>query len=276
MVMGKVCSKCGIEKDFSEFHCDKTRKLGIRPECRKCRNYWAKLWRTKNKEKLRNYRKQWIIKKYGSFYFYSKRSSNFLEWKKKYYVIHKEQIKEYRKSYYLRNRDKLLEQYKQYARENREKMRNYSKRWYRLNRERYLSLKKIYRDKNKEKIRQQRRDYYRRVLKDKYRQIRYRLDRNMSQNIWQVLKKKKNYRKWQDLVGYTVEDLMKHLESKFASEMSWDNYGIYWEIDHIIPRSHFKYTSPEDEEFKKCWSLDNLQPLEKVKNRLKGNKLNDL
>jgi hypothetical protein len=61
--------------------------------------------------------------------------------------------------------------------------------------------------------------------------------------------------------------------------MNWDNYGKYeegklkWHIDHIIPHSSFEYTSMNDESFKKCWSLENLRPLEAVENIKKSNKM---
>jgi hypothetical protein len=54
--------------------------------------------------------------------------------------------------------------------------------------------------------------------------------------------------------------------------MTMENYGSYWHIDHIKPRSLFTYTSIEDEQFKKCWALSNLQPLEALENIRKGNK----
>lgn len=49
--------------------------------------------------------------------------------------------------------------------------------------------------------------------------------------------------------------------------MNWNNYGIYWEIDHIIPKSLFNFSCTEDKEFQVCWSLLNLRPLEKSLNR---------
>jgi len=78
-------------------------------------------------------------------------------------------------------------------------------------------------------------------------------------------------KKWQELVGYTSEELMKHLESQFTPEMSWDNYGAYWVVDHIIPKSRFEYDKPEGPAFKICWSLANLQPLTREENSQKGN-----
>jgi len=45
-----------------------------------------------------------------------------------------------------------------------------------------------------------------------------------------------------------------------------------WQIDHIIPISAFNFNKPEDEEFKKCWALENLQPLWRLENQQKYNK----
>jgi hypothetical protein len=75
-----------------------------------------------------------------------------------------------------------------------------------------------------------------------------------------------------DALNYTLQDLKEHLESKFQEGMTWDNYGE-WHIDHIIPQSKLKYTSMDDENFKKCWALDNLQPLWARDNLKKGNKI---
>ena len=54
--------------------------------------------------------------------------------------------------------------------------------------------------------------------------------------------------------------------------MSWDNYGK-WHIDHIIPIDFFIFTKPEDQEFQYCWSLNNLQPLWRLDNIKKSNKI---
>lgn len=67
--------------------------------------------------------------------------------------------------------------------------------------------------------------------------------------------------KWQEIVGYSLQELINHLESKFQSGMNWDNYGSVWHVDHKVADTLFNYTSYNDESFKKCWSLKNLQPL---------------
>jgi 5-methylcytosine-specific restriction endonuclease McrA len=103
------------------------------------------------------------------------------------------------------------------------------------------------------------------------RSVQLRINESMGAMIYQALKAKKNGHKWNDLVGYTVEDLMIHLESQFKDGMSWENKG-QWHIDHIIPRSHFHFEGPEDSGFKECWALTNLQPLWDKDNLTKGTK----
>ena len=76
--------------------------------------------------------------------------------------------------------------------------------------------------------------------------------------------------------GYALEDLKRHLESKFQEGMNWDNYGFgsdKWNIDHIIPIAAWNITSTKDESFKKCWGLNNLQPLWQIDNLKKGKKI---
>lgn len=106
---------------------------------------------------------------------------------------------------------------------------------------------------------------------ERKRNPKFRLDENMRSLVWISLRGKKSGRTWRKLVGYTIENLMKHLEKQFDDKMTWENYGSYWWIDHIKPRSLFKYENVENPEFKKCWALENLQPMEKIANIKKGN-----
>lgn len=66
---------------------------------------------------------------------------------------------------------------------------------------------------------------------------------------------------------FNIKEFKSYFEQLFTPEMNWDNFGEYWEIDHIIPKKYFKYSSTDDKEFKICWSLINLRPLEKSLNR---------
>lgn len=98
------------------------------------------------------------------------------------------------------------------------------------------------------------------------------IDRNVGSLIWQAIKKRESGIKWLKLFDYSLVEFMNHLEKQFDNKMSWNNYGSYWHIDHIKPRSLFKFTTAKDQEFKECWALENLQPLEASANRKKGNK----
>ncbi|HMN14543.1 MAG TPA: HNH endonuclease signature motif containing protein [Bellilinea sp.] len=78
------------------------------------------------------------------------------------------------------------------------------------------------------------------------------------------------------ILGYSVEELQRHLESHFQPGMSWSNYGKGgWEIDHIIPLSAHNYETPDDIDFKRAWALSNLKPLWASDNRKKHAKLSD-
>lgn len=74
-----------------------------------------------------------------------------------------------------------------------------------------------------------------------------------------------------DLIPYTIEELRLHLESQFQPGMTWANYGKNgWEVDHIMPDCSFEYSSASDSDFKKCWALNNLQPLWAKDNKIKN------
>ena len=101
-----------------------------------------------------------------------------------------------------------------------------------------------------------------------------RLARNIGTAMRDTLKHHKAGRPWESLVGYTEDDLRRHLEAQFQPGMTWDNYGKDgWHMDHIIPVSVFSYNRPEDIDFQRCWAMDNLQPLWAHKNLSKGAKL---
>lgn len=70
----------------------------------------------------------------------------------------------------------------------------------------------------------------------------------------------KSARHWESLVDFTIDQLKVHLEKLFLDGMTWQNYGK-WHIDHKVPIAVFNFSKPEHIDFKRCWSLKNLQPL---------------
>ena len=145
------------------------------------------------------------------------------------------------------------------------------KNWAEKNKEHLSKYIKEYRENNVDKIRQIKRDYER---NRKARDPLYKLISNFRTAIYQVLKesnveKNKHYF---DILQYTPEELITHLENKFTDKMSWDNYGD-WHVDHKLPITHFNIQEMGDEEFMRCWSLDNLQPMWGFDNIFKSNKI---
>src|SRR5438876_1890194 len=93
----------------------------------------------------------------------------------------------------------------------------------------------------------------------------------MSQSVREALRGAKRKCKWEDLLGYSVADLKRHLELQFIEGMTWEKFfggGIH--IDHIIPRMSFTHSSSSDPEFKECWALSNLRPIWPKENSVSG------
>lgn len=159
---------------------------------------------------------------------------------------------------------------------------DYFKKYRQKNKAMIAKKSKIYREKNKEKLKQKYADYCknnRHKINAYFRKIRkdnpsYKLSGNISCLMRQSIKNNKNGYSWEKLVGYKLSDLKKHLESLFSEGMNWGNYGKDgWHIDHIIPRVAFNFDCPENPDFMRCWSLDNLQPLWEKDNLRKHSKI---
>lgn len=71
-------------------------------------------------------------------------------------------------------------------------------------------------------------------------------------------------------LGYTCAEAQAHLEALFTEEMTWENWGPYWHIDHIKPLRLFQYESLDDDLIREAWALSNIRPLPAAENRKKG------
>jgi hypothetical protein len=160
---------------------------------------------------------------------------------------------------------------KKWRKKNKDSLRDYAKTWYEQNKEYRKEYLKEYREKNTEKIKKTKRNYER---NRKSSDPLYKLISNFRTAIYQVLKesnveKNKHYF---DILQYTPESLINHLESQFDENMNWENYGE-WHVDHKLPITSFNIQEMGDVEFMNCWSLDNLQPMWGTDNIRKSNKV---
>ena len=155
---------------------------------------------------------------------------------------------------------------------NRKKCNDRSTQWHKNNIEKSRKIKRRNKTKYKEKYRESSR------IREKEKcdtNPEYRLYKRMSKSVWHFLKlndKSKEGDKWISLVNYNVSELICYLETQFDSAMTWDNYGQYWHVDHIVPRQFFidHCLTDKDYLFKCCWSLENLRPLKAEDNSSKG------
>lgn len=105
--------------------------------------------------------------------------------------------------------------------------------------------------------------------------LKYQLNNRMRDGIRGSLKRgAKTGRRWEDLVGYGVADLKKHLKSTMPDNYSWQDFlNGELQIDHITPITAFNFDFPEHIDFKRCWALENLRLLPASENISKKNKL---
>jgi hypothetical protein len=160
---------------------------------------------------------------------------------------------------------------KKYREKNKEKLSDNHKVWSENNRCYLNNYHKLWREKNIYKHRENKRNYEK-LRKDN--DPIYKLINNFRTAIYQVLKEN-NVQKnghYFEILNYSPDELINHLEMQFTDGMTWENYGR-WHVDHIRPISSFNINKIGDEEFMKCWSLENLQPLWGEDNIRKSNKM---
>jgi len=183
-----------------------------------------------------------------------------------------------------RNNIAKVKQYKiSWGKDNPEKRKISSKKWYVTHSEKVKINSRRYRKNNPEKVKvympawrrthlEQARATHRRYNKKRRTNFINKFLDNIRNNVCKCLKGTKNWQHTEDLLGYTFEQLQKHMQSLWVSGMSWNNYGKGgWHVDHIFPESKLVITGPNDPTFKFLWSLKNLQPLWESDNILKSN-----
>lgn len=239
----KICRSCNLSKTLDDFGNDRRGKDGKKSTCKTCIN-------AKNKEA------------------YKKNKEPFLTRKKRWKENNRTSYSESGRRYYIKNKNKIAE----YTRLNRDKINKRWKEWRQENLEACRQREREYREVNRDSLREKRRATQKRRNES---DICYRLRKIVAVSVRQYMKKNGSIKNGSILsaLPYTMQQLRDHLESQFNAEMNWDNYGTYWEIDHIYPQSKLLFDSYEHPNFLKCWSLDNLQPLTKSENIKKGDKL---
>ncbi len=107
----KVCSKCKVEKELTEFVKDKYLKDGLKSNCKKCTAIYSKKYYEENKERLKEF------------------TFNNKEKKSKYNKEHYLKNKDKKRNQYLKNKANKSEYGKKYYKENKDKIIEYGIKW---------------------------------------------------------------------------------------------------------------------------------------------------
>ena len=212
----KICSKCREEKPLTAFYKDRSRPDGYKAQCKTCQKKVADVHYAENRERIKN------------------RSRN-------YYAKNKERVSIQKREYCQLNKQEIADKSKLWRENNPEKVKERSKKKYAANRTKSLEDAKKWRDDNPEKARK----LYNRSDAKRLSTPKGKLNRNMTRGIHASIKQgSKAGRHWESLVDFTINQLRSHLEKLFTPEMTWENQGSCWHIDHRIPKAAFNFETP--------------------------------
>ena len=238
----KYCSNfCEEKRNKRLAHQRRTLKFKTDKKYKAKYDELKRLWREKNKDKIKEYSKK-------------ARSKESYKIKRRIYYKKYMQIPEVRE-----HRKKLL---KKYYWENG-----------------YREKKKQYKLKNREYIRKQSCEYAKRPeIRERIRnQIRQKLKNDplfilksrLRTRFYQYVKRglAKKQVKTSELIGCDWKYLKNHLQRRFKKGMSWKNFGE-WHIDHIKPMAHFNLLDVKQQY--ECCNYKNLKPMWATDNLSKG------
>ena len=182
----KICSKCNIEKTIDLFSKSKTTTW-----CKLCMNEYAKQYRTKNQDTIKEKSKIW---------------------------------------------------YDTTGREN----------------------KKLYDKKMKESIRNYEKNRY-------HNDPEFRMKKILRTRLYKTMTGQKSSKSIIKYIGIEIGEFKNWIEYQMTEDMSWENYGVYWEIDHVIPCKSFELSN--EDQCHKCFHWSNMRPLLKTENMKKSDKV---
>lgn len=234
-----VCRYCGTNKSLStdNFKPEFRTKHGWDTVCRECRRA------ERNKRRAEN--REIVLLKEAAY----RRTPSYQKYHQKYWEHNRERLNDAGKRRYMEDPTPYLQRSKEQKVRDPEGYKKYQKEWRKTNRERinkYI-VNRLHTNINFK---------LRHTLRCKLRKILNGLNKTNSALVY---------------LGCSIDFFRGYLEGKFTPAMTWDNYGVIWHIDHILPCSSFDMTKESDRE--KCFHYTNLQPLLAIDNLVKGDKL---
>lgn len=247
----KICRECHQEKPISEFYKRKQEKDGIHYDCKVCQKLKNKIYKSKDENKVKQ-----------------------KEYDRLYYIDHSDYHKMMTKEWLIKNPDYMEEYYLEHGDERRQYNREqyYITNKYEKNKEYYINNSAKWNAEHKDEIKQNRikyrkdnPNYNKTYLKNRYHSDpKYKLTMSVRVKIYTFLKKDDIVRNHTSIkyLGCPVKEFKQYLENLFLPEMTWENWGPVWELDHILPCASFDLTIEEN--IFKCFNFSNHQPLFKT------------
>lgn len=163
------------------------------------------------------------------------------EYNMKYWEDHKEELAKANKEYQENHREEINEMHKKWKEENKDHYKEVTDKWRKENKEQINAQKNVY---NKEKLKSD---------------VAFKISRILRGRLRQAIKN--NYKAGSAVrnLGCTVEFFKKYIENMFHGDMTWENHGSYWHLDHIKELWEFDLEDPV--QFKQAVHYTNLQPL---------------
>ena len=284
--MKKKCNSCHELLPIEHFSSRQAK-------CKPCCSLYSSTYREKNKEKIKQYSQTDQYKASGKKYRENNKGKikqNNIKYNSN--PDNEEKIKQYRKEYNSKpeNQEKQKHNYKNQSQDPEwKKMKSdYNKEWNRNNKEKIKNYNKLWRELNQDYIKEynslpETKEKTNKRVNEKYHNDHYyKLVSILRIRFYQVVKNKSN--STLAFLSCSVDELKIYLESLFLPEMTWENHGDIWEIDHILPCASFDFT--QDGSLEKCFHYSNHQPLfktteiaesfgytDQIGNRNKGKKL---
>lgn len=224
-----------------------------------------------NEDKYKASSKKWVLKNQAKVNahkraYYQANKEAFREYNKKRYLAKKEEIKAYVKEWCKNNKERVYEYQKEYMANNPDKLKGYSKTYYSKHSDIMQARNTNYRKNHPETVRLWHKRAYEKLKLSPLGRIKH----SLRERVRAYIAKNKYTKSTStvELLGCEWEEVRGHLEAQFKESMDWTNYGK-WEIDHIRPLSLAK----DEEDLKRLFHYTNLQPLWKIENIRKSNKV---
>ena len=261
METGKSCTKCGVFRNYSEFPKDKSHRDGFRTHCKTCQNNYKKEIRIQNKfnnltnctiniteQKCLNCKE---IKHADEFHKNSNRKNKIHDECKSCNNARNKATRNKNREANLKETPSLKEKECPLCRKLKA-VEEFSKNI--GNKNGIESQCKSCRNKN--------------IMNNRHLHIK----RILYARIGDLLNGKNKSANTLSLLGCSLEFFQNWLEFQFTPEMTFENIGEYWHLDHVRPCSSFNLEQGIEQ--KKCFHWSNYQPLEKIENLRKWNKRN--